>query len=178
MIMWCGWECTSAFWHYYIYIYMFIWRVWEFYCKKYQNTEGLGHRWMVEQWCWSVIGIGLGQMECRVGVARLGYWKMVGLAMVILVENPASAATEVFASANWLGQSTLPGRLASRNAPRWARGLKLERICCRVRHGFSKKLGNEWKWWQASWLFAVDFTFIWWILRVLPNNFRFQRLKW
>lgn len=70
----------------YIYI-MFIWRVWEFYCKKYQNTEGLGHRWMVEQWCWSVIGIGLGQMECRVGVARLGYWKMVGLAMVILVES-------------------------------------------------------------------------------------------
>lgn len=39
-------------------------------------------------------------MECRVGVARLGYWKMVGLAMVILVENPASAATEVFASAS------------------------------------------------------------------------------
>ena len=65
-------------------------------------------------------------MECRVGVARLGYWKMVGLAMVILVENPASAATEVFASANWLGRSTLPGRLASRNAPRWARGLELE----------------------------------------------------
>ena len=32
IIMWCGWECTSAFWHY-IYI-MFIWRVWEFYCKK------------------------------------------------------------------------------------------------------------------------------------------------
>jgi hypothetical protein len=26
-------------------------------------------------------------MECRVGVARLGYWKMVGLAMVILVES-------------------------------------------------------------------------------------------
>ena len=82
-------------------------------------------------------------MECRVGVARLGYWKMVGLAMVILVENPASAATEVFASANWLGRSTLPGRLASRNAPRWARGLELERICCRVRHGWSKKLGND-----------------------------------
>lgn len=57
--------------------------------------------------------------------------------------NPASAAIEVFASANWLGQSTLPGRLASRNAPRWARGLELERICCRVRHGWSKKLGND-----------------------------------